>query len=869
MKNLKKKVAILLALVMMISLVPMNVFGARVFPVSTAGAYGEWQNFNVEFNANLLNGLVTDTNPVLVTFEFGGIPSWAMNQSWGFRLGSHQEPSRVPVVTNDAGLNITALPMGATGFVLRVENTSPGAIMAASNAMVRVGFDVMLGGGDVGDAHVTVTVANTDTVILNQARLARFPVSGVTAAVSNPPAFNEILRVPDILITENSANQFISSATGEVFVWLAAPEGYVWRRNLMGVDFAVTNPRAQGRTAALAGTTFGSNDATTGNVLAVTVNLGDRGTLNALPGAIRLRGLFLVPEVGAATTGNVGVTVRVGTNLADLSGANWDALSSGDRARRSAGTVTVGTRSLDAMAGYVTIRRVQDNPANIRSGANAPTGNLGAWHTTVKLTESIHGAWDTGLTLSRFEINLPSGARIADAQISYGDADWVSPDDFETIPATVMPAGSSFGTDPVARINRDANRIEVYLPRVRTDDETAQPGAGARRSVEVRIRIEARPGFVAMLDREDITLTMSGNALTRLNGDNTILAANVFDPITVELANNTANIIDADHLGLVSVAAFGDIVITETNGGMLRGGSFISIGTADTQIGFLPLEINGWPWVTVEGANGNPTTLAARVDWHNDAHGTGVGGWAVIIDRASVGDNPGRIVIHGLSLAGTMINVPQLFDYDLRVRGTAIAANAAGFGSGSRFYRLPVVNFEETFRETVVIEEPPAVTPPVVQPPAVVEQPVLLTINMWAANLHGVDAPVIEQGGQVFLALRVFANEIAAAQGVTAVVESSRDAQNRVQSTVTAPNAAGVSTTLVSSVGERNALLNSGGNMIPNFPIVAPIVHNDRKYLPLQHHHRRKPNHCKVDSKLSFNVIKMPRIHCGAFFCCN
>lgn len=836
MRNLKKKVAFLLAFVMVLSLVPMNVFGARVFPVSTSPAYNTWQNFTVEFNANILNGLRPDVSPVLITFELGGIPDWAMNENWGFRLGGHNGLGPVPTVSHNLeGITMEMSQMGARGLLLTVTSTSPAAIAATGSQMVTVNFSAILGGGDVADAHITAIVANTEHVIINQARLARFPAAGFTVAAGDAPTFNEVLRVPAITITERSAGEFMALAVDDIVTLrLQAPEGYVWRRNLMGVAFQVDNPRVQGYMAALHGHNF-VNDVTTGatNVLSLQVRLTERGTVTGLPGAIRLRGLFLMPMTGAATVGGVGVNVRVGRSLAELQGTgtgSWEALSGGERDRRTAGNVTVGNRSTDVQgAGYVTVRRMQDNPATIRSGVSAGLDSLAPWHATIRVTESIYGAWDTGLTLSRLDINLPAGARVAHAQVAFTDnayhTEWGGAINLPRVTGDVagieIPAGSAFGTAAVGGITGNGRTVSVYLPRI-----TGEPGSGNRRMVEVRIRLEAGAAYVSATGRDNITATVSGTALNRLSGDDTVVVANVFDPVTVELAGPKANVIDTDHLGLVSVAALSDIVITETAGGRLNPGQFINIGTADTGIAFLPLEVTGWPGIIVEGIDGNPTILAASVHWNANAHGEGKAGWQIRIDRRSASDNPGRIIIPGVGLAGTMIDVP-LFDYDLRVRGNAIAG-LGDLGGGTGDYRLQVITFEDTHRESVVVEEPPAQQPPVQQPPAVAEQPIVATINMGAASLHGVDNPIIERDGRVYLALRVFAEEIAAAQGVAAFIDNFRDDANRVVSSITAPNAEGRSTTLVSTVGLSTASVNMNASFI-----TAPINVGGRKFLPL------------------------------------
>jgi hypothetical protein len=774
MKNLKKKVALLLAFVMVLSLVPMNVFGAaRLFPTATTPGLTP-ADITIEIPANLFNGQAATPGGISLMVEFGGVPSWATFGVGRYSTMSGQNPTGTTpaavVSALGAGANTaTVSQLGARAFLVYL--TGNGSIINVTDPTqtITITFRANIS-ADAANAHVTVTNMNTGTVLLNQARLANFPANGVRMAIGaeTAPSFNEVLALPPIRITELSPGQFLRAAAGvphlsgtdnDVYttvsvagrdvlaIQLNAPSGYRWAQQLLGTAapsvtlHTLTGPKILASSVRV--TASDNND------LSIFVTFEEPDTApERLAGTISINNLFLMPVAAhVAPTGNVNVNVRLGatrngaaTTAAAITTSTLEFARATDQTGNRAlweGGVVVGSRVADVMGmGTVSLSmRVADHAADATS--SLWTGTTHGWwpRHIIRLEESVYGAWDTGVELSSLNIALPAGVRAQEVEYRVGPANNM-PNSWEGSLGTAFPVGAIFGSTTVARMASNNSRIEMFLERVE-----GAPGQNVRRAVEISFFLEARPGFGAGATNGVVAVTASGTAVNRIVGQNVVTISQFSDPVTVELDGPLARVIATDSLGLVSAANLSDIVITEAAAGRLAAGTAIDVTIRNNE-GFVTPSL-GRPNFAVEPATAGGSTHLG-VSWVEEISN----GWRIHISSPSRDGNPGAIRLSGMTMVGTIMDAPDVFNYEVRVAGDAIrAVTADNFGT---FYTIPVITFGPTQGTPGGPGEGPGPgTGPIVNGGSA-------TFNANTA-IAGVEQPIQNVGGVPFISIRAFA----------------------------------------------------------------------------------------------------------------
>jgi hypothetical protein len=713
MKNFKKKVALLLVMVMALSLFPMSVFSRAVFPVTTtpsievAGVL-TLSEFTVELDMAQLRNVSIPADGIDVLFELGGAGDdylhFASGDAWG---------NPVTSITTGAAYALSLTRVSNQVAILNINSSTLTVVPSTANEIISVTFPAVVR-QEAANGHLTVREPVNGIAFnnLNQRRLANFPTPGVRFSTDGTATFNEVLLVHGLRIHEQSAGQFMYRGGGNntLAIRLEQPQHYAWTdaRLLNARDMSVVRQGDFGPTVA------SSRFVRHGNFMYVFVTFNTPTTpAERMAGAIEIRGLTLVPTGFAPPTGQVSIPVRVanqgpaGNETSPPNSAT--AVVGGGRATTAnenayvelggwpynadawRGSVVVGTRTnVVTGIGAVALTRVNENPANIRSGASNPSGSN--WTVTLRFTESVRGAWDSGVQLSTLNLAVPSGVRIHEAQTRFGTAQdwglafasWAVPSghhfDWATVGTAAISAGAIFGTVYEATLQSNNSNLAMVLPRA-----DGVPGLGAPRVLEVRMRLEASPGY-EMRTGGEINVTASGTATAAIGDSNTVLVANAVDPVVVSLNGPLGLVTATDNLGLMHTAPISEILITETAAGRLSVGQAIEI-RLPLNAGFVPPALSA-PTISVEGVNGF-TTLATSGRSEIRENNVVVG-WSIPINAASTGDNPGVIRIRGLNMNGSIIN-STAFDYNIRVAGPAL--NAAGSGATGS-YLLQVITFD-------------------------------------------------------------------------------------------------------------------------------------------------------------------------------
>jgi hypothetical protein len=486
---------------------------------------------------------------------------------------------------------------------------------------------------------------------------------------------------------------------------------------------------------------------------------GNLGTgVNAMIArAVNITGLRLVATEAAPATGDVSVTVKVGTadrqNIALSGPPVW--------------IINDDTLVIDVTEEFVMAERGTSGvelevlgdtlPAAFTTGTRYPSAQ---WSLPLELTQLLANAWDTSpLHRSTLTFNVPEGVQIIGAEWVLSNnpesAPWGTSGNREN-PLTIVDQ-----VDPGAGIivHQGADTVEVALPRGLDN---------ANYFFRIRFRFSVASDFPA----GNIPVTVGGTALTDYTGDTEFEVARVRNPIAVAVEGDLAKANRGGHVldTLVQVTQLPNITITEERAGFLRPGDEIWVTLPGDRGLFGDAELVNVIATTTAGnlRLGAPTREPHPVTQQNV--------FVFPVIQVSVGAVPGQITLSDMSIRGMFVagrdynigisinraNINDVFVEDAQTVGLN------GYFAGPAF-KVEVVEFvaeipPQEDDEGDTTSAPPEDEPPIDTPPPPVAEipnylPPLSVMNLPTS--HGVvDTPVRTLDGVQHLALRSFASMV-------------------------------------------------------------------------------------------------------------
>jgi len=373
--KMRKKVALLLAFIMVISMLPMNVFGNPVVGFAgssvTQGFYGrnqeaeftvrlplnavwpmlvrgqptqgDWMRAVIALEHSYFNlgtipegGLLLDSTTVLA--QAGHVPS----NTQAVNLPPEAFEVRImAVVDRQAVLDIRFIP-GTTFY----NNANPAvALTGNTNSWNFVGpsgfidFNLNLRSANNDNwVNSNMTIAGQGAEADNlQTFLSRAPLvwrheGRINWSVyGGPRGFTSALRLNPIRIDESAFGHIVHNSNGRVTVRLEAPPFYTWSFGLPEGVALETVGQAGNITPGRPGTLYPLEVATTRmdaelqtvrsvreagtedrHRVYLEIDVTQSGLFNPLTGRIELRNLWLIPDANAAEAGNVYIDVAIG-----------------------------------------------------------------------------------------------------------------------------------------------------------------------------------------------------------------------------------------------------------------------------------------------------------------------------------------------------------------------------------------------------------------------------------------------------------------------------------------------------------------------------------------------------------------------------
>jgi len=362
---MKKKVALLLAVIMVLSLLPMNVFGAgRITPVQSSY---DWKAraTNIQFEAARLVGQGADGAIRLGLF---------INNSDGGHVGAFPDANGTNIVSfapmyagsewgGQSGANGERFTISSPGSVLAANNVAivPQLTVRAYNEAVLdlhvVDAAALAALGDVdptmaqldgmrvnvpptiGEIHIqglmirvnegtpTLSVvlnpfaaANLRVTLIDNHPLAAVPEPGIAITANDPinfqnPAFVRPIRFTERTVKALDANAPVAPNEQQRWITLIAPRDYGFNINmggqLGGPQFTITQNNVWTGGNITPGTVLESwhNGVYHRLDIPFTMPARQADPVGSMLGWIELQGLVLVPLTGAPLTGNVNIHV--------------------------------------------------------------------------------------------------------------------------------------------------------------------------------------------------------------------------------------------------------------------------------------------------------------------------------------------------------------------------------------------------------------------------------------------------------------------------------------------------------------------------------------------------------------------------------
>jgi len=696
MRNLKRKVALLLAVVMMLSLVPMmNVFGAPAVEVSrpriVTSIHSEAGNGVAD---DLQGGLSLSFQVPFSVFAPLTAAQWAdvqlvigLNQTWNHDrdLGAAAAaplPIHTPTVTIEGHMGGATTIGGVTARAVTVANGRQAVVNFKDiTNTIDTTDSAFRAGSDEAD-RMTITISDLQA----QNAGARITVDAIipgrpgTIRLLDP---TQILQVVDVRAPEDSTRFNVTAVsptnlsgiaaggavgsvrfterhprtgtiTQPVVFTLEAPPNYIWTNY---GNATVTFPQGSGFAWTGTPPTLTRSLSSDNRTLIVTVpggNIGRNTVLGSLPGMIQVDGLSVAPMSGHQVRSEalaVRAVIHVGGT--DQTRESWWAGVEGVR-------VTLGHQHLWG----VDITRVGD-ATNVRSGV---TGG-DRFSSVIRIDEAGAGTMlNANITV---EILTP-GVTIrggttnnANALIRYNgnpSSDGM-PEGWETWRARVDPATSVINNGQTAI-------FPVVTPTLST----------RARSAEIRLNFDVAPGLGDTPVEARVTVMAHPTTVTQ-----TLTIANIFDPVTVEVnAEPAALTFDRPDFGFLLANRLAPITITENVAGTFAQGSFIDV--------YIRRVVNGVPfgaatlgwnptWEVTAEVEGEGLRLVRVPGQPVTPNNAVPGAFAMArfeVNRAST--EPASVTFNSI-LSGTIFNEPGV-EFEVIIKGSAVQAQQGAVANG-------------------------------------------------------------------------------------------------------------------------------------------------------------------------------------------
>ena len=792
---MKRKLALLLALVMILSLVPANVFAQAAPPpgsgVSTAlaqppsdlnmttGAAFTVTLAGPEVHSRLLAGIPFD-----VTLQLSGAAAGYLH----FRSHSHPHPHATIAAGTDIGNTQLTGPAGPNvnpiGSSPRTESTTivmPAPTVADPTATVNVVFTMTIMNRQ--QAHLTIAPsgpipilglaalpvdlgpmfgiwfnANAGAatltaylggapggIMLAQGPLANFG-AGVNIAYSGPDpvVFEWDANLGQINITEQRVGAI---APGIHTIRLTAPLGYTWGGHTRTATYnpsetaAWNNTNVLVRHGAFPTFTFGGVnwhvfEQLNGQeelVIWFNVTRAAEPQLANRPGTISLRGLSLLPAWDTVMEGDLHVRVQMGhvyqptlsangalhppaglpspgstfTEQIRLWNVNWRGIAGGGHTE----TFLVAQRRVPSLT-LSMVEATADLP-QLRSGyaigvaANRPlVETLESWTNTINQVATGQTTGRTGII--RVQENVVNAMDLARGRpvtfevpegVIITGVEWRYINVGENAPAAYP---WTFGVQGGPQAGFAHGRgFQVPRPQLHESQSTSDqnviftdntvtlrpnldlhqtPGVRPRTvRLEVRLYVSVEAGFAGGSLDEELVVEVHGPGVARLGADGrgSVVAAFVYDPVTIEHSPGPVQISLVGREQNIYHTDAGRITITETEGGMLQRGTVLRIGVV-RHYGTIGWGLSLSRGDVITDTNTGLGLTVRRIETPGVGN-EGVTWINVEVTRESAVGNPGTITFDGLTLFG---HVYQGERYYLVVTGPAIAENHFGLGTG-------------------------------------------------------------------------------------------------------------------------------------------------------------------------------------------
>ena len=701
MKNLKKKVALLLALVMMLSLVPMNVFGAEAInvqaPTRVVGVPGQ------DNNVPPTTARVTFDVPASVFFGISTQSEWdaldLLVQLNGDRGALTGADVTIPSVTwvNAGTVTGPAIVAGigapAHRFFAFAHNDTAaygaGLTNMPGNAVLRIAIEVAgivdartaVSASLTGLPHAgTVNLLASTRVLTRIAPVGEPPAANFTAAVGGATNLLNIRTeqgVGHVTFTERVA---APTAPATFTITLYAPRGYKW----VTAGEIVTSHAAINGFAGFSQALGDSNISDSGHRIEATVNIPSRGAgpLAAQLGSLRLQGMRLEPIAGhTLRVENLEVTLDV---------------------RRGEDRIVYGDRTFVIARQQIRGTTITAAAAPVINSGIVPGGSV--WNTAV-ITVTEGGAGSILDAPILLQLNTP-GVTVAAARIrntAGGGNEFPGNDEWRTAQVsgdTIIAPAFAGGTD-----------------------------RGIARTIEIQLRLNVAPGLgnanvpatVTVMTHPD-TATWTGNI------------AEIVDPITLSVDQVREIPIRSDSdLAFLPARRLGTVTIEPKDKDVfgLDNEFHVFLRAVDSQGNPFTLPVlTGLSWNVAASVEGEDFRMADGVVYGQALARVphAFAGFTFRLDR--VGEEVPSVSFAS-TLTGAIISEPGI-EFEFVVYGSAIQAQDATAAQRTA-YRAVVGRI---IGELVLGEQPPAEAPPEappVQPPAVSE-PAKLTVDRASVN---------------------------------------------------------------------------------------------------------------------------------------
>jgi hypothetical protein len=680
MKNLKKKVALLLAVVMMLSLLPMNVFGAgTITPVATPGPGGTFNDIVAWIDLTQLRGLETSGNSLTATVELSTIAWGSQPDGVNFIPFTEADNTRALTVVTSAAVGLTGeftanfFRANATTGILQIgwTNGTSTQIPMAFSGMIGIPMPAINVEGWAVEPTPTIRVnhaARGDLVPATPIVLQTGQQPAVSFHMGSAVAFGEFgaVTVPNLTIREVRRGSFAAGATvgsegplfgvdglntnawGVVQLRLLAPAGYLW-----------------GGAASIRGTngTFPSAEVTDQgpadyfiygrHAKVVTVHSGPRaGGLAGVPvGEFAIGGLTLIPTQEAAQAATLNIDAAFG-RLAGTTPTTyaWTHRNAGAMSRYSADNLRVGERSVPGF----TITTVGDTLATAWAGTG--TGfNTNA----INIISDAPGTWLTSVPVT-VEVNHP-GVEIFEVRWQYRAA-------HESFDQWGSFTTHRQGANPTANGT-------VVTPTMARIVPTNVVNATANRRLFIQLALRVNPEFAVDLSEVMATVTVIG----LVNRTVTVPVSQIKYPVSVEASSVVTLPIHGDVLGFIPPTVLPNVTVTETEAGRLGTNSWIYVAVVPTVDGkILTDPLSQLNFSTNLNIRANVTGSLSlrngeRVNNFNQSGATNfpnVPVYRFFIERASSG-TPSTITFTANTLSGPFFNVPGV-EFNFVVGGNAL-----------------------------------------------------------------------------------------------------------------------------------------------------------------------------------------------------